>query len=199
MRRLALRCLTVWLGPIALVSAQTASPAPLSAFATVIDADVTTQAKLFVDAAEAMPVDRFDASPEQLGIPGSDFQGVRTFGEQVKHVAADNFAIWAAVAGEPEPPGTDAPNGPPEMKSRDDILDFLKASVEYSHRTVPSLTSENALQLVEFRKGQTTRISLVILALTHATTHYGHLAEYLRDYGVIPPASRPMSMPMPAQ
>jgi uncharacterized damage-inducible protein DinB len=117
---------------------------------------------------------------------------VRTFADQVKHVAADNFAIWAPLTGNPEPPGINAPNGPSEMKNRAEILKFLKDSFAYSHQAVAGLTAENALELVEFRGSKVTRISLVILALTHATDHYGQMVEYLRMNGIVPPASRNM-------
>ncbi|MFI5209032.1 MAG: DinB family protein [Gemmatimonadales bacterium] len=191
-------CFAALLVPSAGLSAQAAPPPAMSPLATAIDSEITTQEKLFVDAAEAMPEGKFDFTPESLGIPGSDFKGVRTFGAQVKHVAADNFAIWAPLTGKPEPAGLNAPNGPTAMTSRDEILKFLRDSFAYSHDAVRGLTSENALEKVEFRGSQVTRLSLVVLALTHISTHYGHMAEYLRMCGVIPPASRPMQMPMPA-
>lgn len=162
-----------------------------SAFASAIDKEITNLENLFVAAAEAMPDDKFNASPETLNIPGSEFKGVRTFAAQVRHVAADNFAIWAPLTGRPEPPGINAPNGPAEMKTRAEILKFLKDSFTYSRQAATNLTSENALEQVEFRKNKVTRISLVVLALTHINDHYGQLVEYLRMNGVVPPASRP--------
>jgi len=190
-------CVAALLASATGLEAQTTSPAAMSPLAAAIDAEITTQEKLFVDEAEAMPEGKFDFSPESLGIAGGDFKGVRTFGQQVKHVAADNFAIWAPLTGRPEPAGLNAPNGPATMTSRGEILKFLKDSFAYSHDAVRGLTSENALEKVEFRGSQVTRLSLVVLALTHISTHYGHMAEYLRMCGVIPPASRPMQMPVP--
>ena len=166
-----------------------------SPFAAAIDAEIANQEQQFVDAAEAMPADKFDFSPESLNLPGSELKGVRTYANQVKHVAADNFAIWAPLTGTPEPAGLNAPNGPVEMKSRAEILKFLKDSFAYGHRAASGLTSENALELVEFRGQRMTRISLVVLALTHVSDHYGQMVEYLRMSGVVPPASRPMKMP----
>jgi hypothetical protein len=198
MRSLGSLCLAALLGPAAGLLAQAAPATSMSPLATAIDAEITSQEKLFIDEAEAIPADKFDFTPEHLDLPGSDFKGVRTFAEQVRHVAADNFAIWAPLTGKPEPAGLNAPNGPTDMTARDEILKFLKDSFAYSHDAVRGLTSENALEMVEFRGSSVTRLSLVILALTHISTHYGHMAEYLRMCGVIPPASRPMPMPMPA-
>jgi uncharacterized damage-inducible protein DinB len=164
--------------------------ARLSPLAEAIDREISSLEKQFVAVAEAMPPEKFDATPESMGLNGAAFKGVRSFGAQAKHVAADNFAIWAPVGGEPEKAGINAPNGPTEMKSREEILKFLKDSFEYSHKAVAGLTSENQLGLVKFRGREVTRMSLVILALTHATDHYGQLVEYLRMNGVIPPGSR---------
>jgi uncharacterized damage-inducible protein DinB len=171
-----------------------------NAFSAAMDTEITNLEKQFVDAAEAMPEGKFNASPETLSLAGSEFKGVRTFAEQVKHVAADNFAIWAPLTGKPEPPGINAPSGPREMKSRSEILKFLKDSFAYSHQAVIGLTAENALELVEFRGNKVTRISLVILAFTHANDHYGQMVEYLRMNGIVPPGSRGMqtSPPKPA-
>lgn len=167
-----------------------------TAFSSAIDAEISNIENQFVNAAEAMPADKFDSSPESLNLRGSEFKGVRTFAMQVKHVAADNFAIWAPLTGKPEPAGIHAPNGPSEMKTRAEIIKFLKDSFAYGHQAVRGLTSENALELVEFRGRKVTRLSLVILALTHVNDHYGQMVEYLRMSGVVPPASR-MNMNMP--
>jgi uncharacterized damage-inducible protein DinB len=165
------------------------SAGKMSALAEAMDREISGLEKQFVAVAEAMPADKFDATPESMGVHGA-FRGVRSFGEQVKHVAADNFAIWAPVGGEPERAGINAPNGPAEMKSREEILKFLKESFAYSHKAVAGLTSENQLGLVKFRGSEVTRMSLVILGLTHATDHYGQMVEYLRMNGVVPPGSR---------
>ena len=159
--------------------------------ATAIDTEISNIEKQFVDVVEAMPEDKFSYSPETTNLPGSDFKGVRTFAMQVRHVAADNFAIWAPLTGKPEPAGINAPNGPDEMKSRAEILKFLKDSFVYSHGAVTGLSSENSLDLMEFRGRKVTRISLVILALTHINDHYGQLVEYLRLNGIVPPGSKP--------
>ncbi|HKD79466.1 MAG TPA: DinB family protein [Candidatus Angelobacter sp.] len=162
-----------------------------SPLAVAIDQEITNAENSFIAAAEAMPEDKFGATPESLNITGSEFKGVRTFSAQVRHVAADNFAIWAPLTGKPEPAGINAPGGPPEMKARSEVLKFIKDSFAYSHEAVKNLTNENALELVEFRGNKVTRISLVILALTHINDHYGQIVEYLRMNGIVPPASRP--------
>jgi uncharacterized damage-inducible protein DinB len=166
------------------------STATQSQFSAAMAQEITNIDSQFLAAAEAMPEDKFNFTPESLNVPGSELKGVRTFAMQVKHVAADNFSIWAPLTGKPEPAGINAPAGPAEMKSRAEILKFLKDSMAYSHKAVTGLTAENALQMVEFRGKKMTRLSLAVLALTHMNDHYGQIVEYLRLSGIVPPASR---------
>jgi hypothetical protein len=42
-------------------------------------------------------------------------------------------------------------------------------------------------------------MSLIVLALTHVSDHYGQMVEYLRMCGVVPPGSRPMRMAAPTK
>jgi hypothetical protein len=57
--------------------AQGAQQAPPT-IASTVDREVTTIEKLIVDAAEAMPEDKFNFTPESLNIPGSEYKGVRS-------------------------------------------------------------------------------------------------------------------------
>jgi uncharacterized damage-inducible protein DinB len=166
------------------------SNAGQSQFSAAMTQEIGKIDSQFLAAAEAMPEDKFNFTPESLNIPGSQLKGVRTFAMQVKHVAADNFSIWAPLTGKPEPAGINAPAGPEQMKSRAEILKFLQDSMAYSHKAVTGLTAENALQMVEFRGKKMTRLSLAVLALTHMNDHYGQIVEYLRLSGIVPPASR---------
>jgi len=155
--------LALFISGLGAAAANQAKPAAkLSPLATEVDREITSLEKQFVGVAEAMPADKFAATPESLGIPGTAFKGVRTFALQVRHVAADNFAIWAPLTGEAEPAGMNAPSGPADKKDREGILKFLRDSFAYSHKVVAGLTAENELELVEFRGRKVLRISLVI-------------------------------------
>ncbi|MFI5312346.1 MAG: DinB family protein [Gemmatimonadales bacterium] len=172
-----------------------AKPVP-SALAAAIDAEISNLEGQVVPLAEAMPEERYSFSPESLNIPGSVMKGVRTYALQVRHLAADNFAIWAPLTGKPEPAGIKAPAGPADMTGRTEILKFLKDSFVYAHRAAANLTIANELDMVTFRGQSVTRLSLVALALTHAMDHYGQMVEYVRMVGVVPPGSQ-MKMSAP--
>src|SRR5262249_13129240 len=71
--------------------------------ASTLEARIADVERHIVDLADAMPESRFDFSPESLGIPGSEYKGVRTFALQVRHVAASNYALWSSLTEETFP------------------------------------------------------------------------------------------------
>lgn len=164
------------------------SPQSPPTVASVVDRDIGAIEKQIIDAAEAMPEDKFNFTPEGLNIPGSNYKGVRSFAVQARHIAASNWFIWSPLTGEKLPEGLNDGNGPANLKSKGEIIQFLKDSFALGHRAAATLTAENMLQTV--RNGQTTRLSRTTFGVAHAYDHYGQMVEYLRMNGIVPPASR---------
>ena len=164
------------------------TPPPPPTIASTVDREISGVEKQIVDAAEAMPEDKFNFSPESLNIPGADYKGVRTFAVQVKHIAASNYFLWSHLTGDKLPEGLKDGNGPENLKSKADILKFLKDSFALGHKAAATLTTENMLQTPEDSKSP--RLYLATFAVAHAYDHYGQMVEYLRMNGIVPPASR---------
>jgi uncharacterized damage-inducible protein DinB len=140
-----------------------------------------------VPAADAMPEDKYEFAPTH-----GEFKGVRTFSQQVKHIAAVNYIIGAAILGEKPPVDTGGESGPDSLNAKADILKFAKDSFAYLHKAAGSITAENALVPVKspFGDGMTTRLAMGGSAAAHVFDHYGQMVVYLRLNGIIPPASR---------
>lgn len=174
------------------IPAQQAQQQSAPTIASVVDRDISAVEKQIVDVAEAMPEGKFNFSPESLNIAGSDYKGVRSFAVEVKHVAASNWFIWSPLTGEklPEGLGNDG-NGPENLKTKTEIMKFLKDSFALGHRAAATLTTENMLQAPGNSKS--TRLRLAEFGVAHAYNHYGQMVEYLRMNGIIPPASRAKS------
>lgn len=171
-----------------------ASPQPPQTFASVLENEINGVEREFVDAAEAMPEDKFNFTPATLGIKGSEYNGVKTFAEEVRHVAATNFLFWGPIAGEKPPMDLGGDNGPESLKSKAEIIKFLKDSFALGHRAAKAVTEQNVLEPIPAPynpKRQITRLYLASFAVWHAFDHYGQMVEYLRMNGIIPPASRP--------
>jgi uncharacterized damage-inducible protein DinB len=173
--------------------AQAAKPATAPpSIASSMDREVSIIEREFVSAAEAMPEDKYNFTPEGLNLQGSDYKGVRTFGEQVKHVAATNFGLWSAVTGEkPAYDVSDDEHGPASVKTKAEIIKFLKDSFEAGHKAAKSLSPQNSSETVKTFFGPTPKVFAVSFTVAHAFDHYGQMVEYLRMNGIIPPASRP--------
>ncbi len=165
---------------------QSRQPAPT--IASSMDAEISDVEKQIVQAAEAMPEDKFNFSPEGLNIRGADYKGVRTFALEVKHVAASNYAIWSLLTGDKFPADFMGGNGPESLKTKADILKFLNDSFALGHKAMATLTAQNMLETVG--TGKTLRLRRAILGVEHAFDHYGQMVEYLRMNGIVPPASR---------
>ena len=168
-----------------------ASPAPPPTIASAIDREITIVEKEVVEAAEAMPDNKFDFSPEKLNVAGSDYKGVRTFGQQLKHIAASNYLIWSPITGEKTPDNVNDGKGPDSMTAKADILKYLKDSFTFGHKAVATLNASNLVEPIKSSGGRTTtRLFLATFAPAHAFDHYGQMVEYLRMNGIVPPASR---------
>src|SRR5215470_7607466 len=168
-----------------------ASPSAPLTIASSIDREISLVEKEVVEAAEAMPEEKFDFSPEKMNLSGSDYKGVRTFGEQVKHIAASNYLIWSPITGEKPPDTVNDGKGPANMKPNTDIINFLKDSCAFRHKSVATLNSSNLVEPITSGSGRpTTRLFLATFAAAHCLDHYGQMIEYLRMNGIVPPASR---------
>src|SRR6202158_149146 len=167
------------------------SQLPPTTLASTLDREISDVEKQIVELAEDMPEDKFNFSPENLNIPGSDYKDVRTFAVQVKHVAASNYFIWSPLTGDKLPEGLKDGNGPENVKTKADILKFLKDSFALGHKAAATLTPQNMLQPPEH--SQSLRLHLATFAAAHPYDNYGQIVEYLRMNGIVPPASRAKS------
>lgn len=154
---------------------------------SVLDRALSNVEKEFVDAADAMPEERYGFAPTT-----GEFKGVRNFGEQVKHVAATNYLVCAGILAEKPPVDTGGESGPASMKSKADILKYLRDSFAYGHKAIATINEQNQVQSIAspFGGGTTTRLGMATLLVGHTFDHYGQMVEYLRMNNIVPPASR---------
>lgn len=141
--------------------------------------------KDFMGAAKAMPADKYDFTPDSLHLPGANFATVRTFGQEVTHVAMANYSIYAGVMG--TKPTVDV-KAIGNLKSKEEIVAALTDSFVVAHQAIASITPANQ---GEAAGGGMTKEALAIYGAVHGYDHYGQMVEYLRMNGIVPPASEP--------
>src|SRR5215471_3600700 len=153
----------------------------------ILDRTVSNTEEEFVPAAEAMPEDKFNFAPTN-----GAFKGVRTYAEQIKHVAAVNYELAAALMEEKPPVDINGESGPASITSKADIIKYLKDSFAYVHKAIATINETNLTGKVRspFGEGKVTRLGLASSVSWHAYDHYGQMVEYLRMNGIIPPASK---------
>jgi hypothetical protein len=146
--------------------------------------------KEIISVVDAMPADKFGFAPTD-----GEFKGVRTFGQMVKHFSATNHILAAAALGEEPPAGAGDELGPESVRTKAEILAYLKGSFVHLDKAVEAIGQTNipvnASPISPLKRGEVTRLALITETLLHAYDHYGQLVEYLRMNGVVPPASRP--------
>jgi uncharacterized damage-inducible protein DinB len=142
-----------------------------------------------VEAAEAMPADKFGFAPTV-----GEFSNVRTFGAEIKHLAATNYILAAAALGESPPADAGDEQGPDSVVTKTQHIAYLERSFDALAKAIDAIGDGripvHASPISPFQGGTATRLSLIAEALIHSYDHYGQMVVYLRMNGVIPPASR---------
>jgi len=158
---------------------------PTVSVTEALDYWITAAENELMPAADAMPEDRYSFAPT-----AGEFSGVRTFGQQVKHLAANNYRMAARIMGNTPTHDEESENGPDSVMTKRESVDYLKGSFRALHRAVASINEENMVQTLDVPYRQKTRLQLAVDAVAHSYDHYGQMVEYLRMNGIVPPASR---------
>ena len=154
-----------------------------------LDYWISNTEKEVVAAADAMPEEKYSFTPT-----AGEFIGVRTFAQQVKHLAANNYRMASRILGKSATPDQEAETGPGAVRSKAEIMAYLRGSFTALHQSMVTITSENAVAPVFPGRvdtaRQNTRVQFAVDAVTHSYDHYGQMVEYLRMNNIVPPASR---------
>ena len=139
----------------------------------------------FYSVAEAMPDTKYNYMPT-----AGQFDGVRSFAEQVKHVACANYGFFNEIEGKTPPVGCEK-GGPSPAKTKPELLKYLKDSFDYGNKVLQTIDAKNALDRVEGPyAGTNSKLGLAVAAVWHITDHYGQIVEYLRMNGIVPPPTQ---------
>ena len=123
-----------------------------------------------VQLAEEFPEDKYDFRP---------VAGVRTFGDQLRHVAFWNGYVAKSARGEKaDGKLNELPKS--EYPTKAAVVKALKSS----------LAEATALLKQETATPSTKLINLWVSFTEHSGEHYGQLVVYYRLNGIVPPASR---------
>ncbi len=150
--------------------------------------DVGQVEQKMLSLAKAMPADKFDWRPGT---------GVRSFGEVVLHVAADNYFIPAMVGIDADPSTGVKANDynsavayEQRKLARDAAIAEMEKSFAHLKKAMQGTTQQRLGEKVNMF-GQTFSVQQTwILAATHLHEHLGQAIAYARTNGVKPPWSQ---------
>ena len=162
---------------------------PAAAGNTTVAAQLNQQLSFveqeFVDAADAMPEDKYSFAPMNE-FTNANFRGVRNFAQQVLHVAGANFQLYGAII-----PDEPRPNAPAATASKAENMKYLRDSFAFAHKAISTITPANMLTPVRRAPNAFagTNLQLAVFGCTHVTDIYGQVVEYLRMNGIVPSAT----------
>ncbi len=138
-----------------------------------------------VRTAEKMPEENYGMRP------GAQTE-VRTFGQQVAHVATYNFLWCSQAKGEKNP----SPGNLDKLTTKADILKVLNDAFTYCDGAYAALTDASGAETIEItqengRQTRNLRMQLLTLNYGHNNEIYGSMVVYLRIKNIVPPASEP--------
>ena len=138
--------------------------------------DYETVRDFFIRAAEKMPEADYGFKPTAE---------VRSFGQQVAHVADDQYNLCAPAKGETRKDAYTHIES--TLSKKADLVAALKEAFAYCDGAYAALTDATAAE-VSSRKGKT-RFEMLNWNLWHTWEHYGNVVVYLRLKGLVPPSS----------
>jgi uncharacterized damage-inducible protein DinB len=148
---------------------------PLS---TDLKKDYKSVRDFFIRAAEKMPEENYEFKPSR---------DVRSFGQQVGHVADDQYNLCAPAKGEIRKAAyTDIEN---RLSRKADLIGALKEAFAYCDGAYDAPTDATGAETVNFGKMSRTRFAMLNWILWHTWEHYGNVVVYLRMKGLVPPTS----------
>jgi len=178
------------------MSASTSKSGEASSPAKSLDELLKLYENEVIPVVKAMPADKYDFAPSTgtfaTGSP-ERFDTVRTFGQQVLHVAAANYYFYSSVSGMKPDVDMTALQKKSESKSinKDEAVKALADSLAFAHKAIATITPENAFVTIKAIDGMDTRASLAAFGVAHGYDHYGQMVLYLRMNGIVPPGSKP--------
>ena len=173
---------------VALACLSIVGSGPLWAQSNPLSADVKRDYRnvrdVFIRAAEKMPEENYGFKPSP---------DVRTFGQQVAHVADDQYNLCAPAKGETRKAAYREIEN--TLSKKADLVGALKEAFAYCDGAYDALSDASGAEMVRFGNVSRTRFAMLNWNLWHTWEHYGNVVVYLRMKGLVPPTSE-MKMQM---
>lgn len=166
--------------------AQTGQQPPANPLSTWLRNAYMGNRNIIVRSAEKMPEGNYGMRP------GAQ-EEVRTFGQQVGHIANYNFLWCSQAKGEKNP---NAGNNLEKLTTKAELLKALSDAFAYCEGVYGSLTDASGMETIDItqesgRQTRNLRMALLILNYGHNNEIYGNMVTYMRMKSIVPASSEP--------
>jgi uncharacterized damage-inducible protein DinB len=134
---------------------------------------------------DAMPVDGYGFRP---------VLGIRTFAEQMLHIADVNYFFSSLAIGKPSPFGQTVPDHKQlertVVQTKDATNQAVMDSYDFVIQAIQTMTRDQLQETINFAKQDITRFGMFGKGFEHQTHHRGQTTIYLRLKGITPPGEK---------
>jgi len=167
-------------------AAQTDQQPPANPLSTWVRNAYMGNRNNIVRSAEKMP-------EENYGMRPGPQEEVRTFGQQIGHIAKFNYLWCSEAKGEKNP---SAGNDPEKLTTKAELMKALNDAFSYCDSAYASLTDASGMEMIDItqesgRHTRNLRVALLILNYGNNNEIYGNLVTYLRIKSIVPSSSEP--------
>jgi hypothetical protein len=163
-----------------------ASAPVVNPVSSAVKAQMARFAKNMVEAAEAMPAEKYSFKPTSE---------MNTYGHLVMHIMQTNSLLCAKVSGAAAPDASAADTDP-----KDKLVAALKASFDFCSTALASVDDSKLGEPVTLFGNRPSSRAGALIALSDGWyDHYGTQAIYLRLNGILPPTGQPPATQPPKQ
>jgi uncharacterized damage-inducible protein DinB len=141
--------------------------------------DEFTRAKTYTKAyLDAMPEDGYALKPTPI---------MRTFAQQMLHLADGGYFLTGIATGKPHPLGKGYSAEKTVAQTKEATTKAVMESYDYVIATLKAMTPEQLQEQIKFANKDLTRFEIFGKAFEHQTHHRGQTTVYIRLKGVTPP------------
>jgi uncharacterized damage-inducible protein DinB len=139
--------------------------------------------------AKAYTLEYMNASTDEV-INFKPTAEMRTFGEQMLHIAEANYGLAAAAVGKTSPVAFGSLEKSDKFKTKDAVTKEVMASYDFVIAAVKELPDAKRTEMIKIFNFDLSRGAAMEKVFEHQTHHRGQATVYLRLKGITPPQEK---------
>jgi uncharacterized damage-inducible protein DinB len=156
---------------------------------SISDEDIRSQFIKDWERAKAYTIDYLNTMPaDKYSFKATD--SIRSFAQQMLHLAQSNVNVIAFVAEEPNILGGRISEDSKTAQTKDSVMYYVVASYDFAIDGLKKMNLTSLNKKVKFYNWEETKYALLLKAFEHQTHHRGQTTIYIRLAGFHPPQER---------